>query len=358
MEDDAVKASLQAAGFTKYEAEAYLALIEHGSMSAIDAAQHSGVPKSRIYDVLRNLESKDLAETYEQNTLRARALDPGSVVDDLRERSKRLDETADELEDLWSRPALDEYDVTLVTRPETVLERTRDFVRAAENEVQIAGSIDQLDALRPVLHEARGRDVVVKLSVCPITDGTEPSVEEFDFEGVATQACFRTLRAPFIALIDRSRTCFSPQSRSGQQFGIVAKNRSLTYVFQWYFLSGLWEEAQIFYSVRRTEPPITYVNIRQCVVDIAPLYHEGATISVSVEGYDNETGDLRRVGGPVVDLVYSETTADNAYPTLSEVSGQVSLFVDSGEEVYSVGGRYAQVEDIELRRLTVESIEK
>jgi sugar-specific transcriptional regulator TrmB len=357
MNSGVVRGSLRDSGFTQYEADAYLVLVEQGAMSAMEVAQASGVPKSRVYDVLRDLEGRGLVETYQQSNLRARALDPESVVSDLRERADQFRETADELEERWEQPDIGDYDVTLVKRQDTVIERARTFIRSAENEVQLAVSIEQFDALRPVLHEAYGRDVVVKVSLYPTADGASPPVEECDFERVVTEGCVRDLRAPFVALIDRDKTCFSPHPETGYQFGIIANNRPLSYVFQWYYLTSLWVESEVFYSERRSEPPITYVNIRQCVVDLAPLHHEGESITVSVEGYDTETGELQQFTGQVVDIVYSGVAADRVYPTLSEVSGQVTLYVDTDDEVRSIGGRYAQVEEFELRRLIVESIE-
>lgn len=356
MDKESVRETLQAAGFTQYEADVYLTLVEQGSASATEVAEASGVPKSRVYDTLRDLESDGLIETYKQDSLRARALDPQSVIEDLRTRASSFTETATELEELWEAPDLGEHDVTLVKRLDTVLEQARRFVREAENEVQLAVTSEQYHELRPVLHEAHSRDIVVKVSISPEnnSDGLPPA--DHDFEGVATEVSYRELVTPFVALVDRSKICFSPQPGSGYEFGIVANNRPLAYVFHWYYQTSLWDPWEIVYTTHGTEPPITYVNIRQAIVDVAPLYHEGAEISVTVSGFDTSTGEEREISGTVVDLVYTGSTVDNKYPSLSEVSGKVTIFVDDGEEIHSIGGWYAQVEDLELRRLTVEAI--
>jgi sugar-specific transcriptional regulator TrmB len=355
MDQETVRETLQDAGFTQYEADVYLTLVEQGSASAIEIAEASGVPKSRVYDTLRDLEREGLIETYKQDSLRARALDPQSVISDLREHANSFAETAGRLEELWEAPDLGEHDVTLVKRLDTVLEQARRFIREAENEVQLAVTPDQYHELRPVLHEAHSRGIVVKLSLSP-ENGEELQTNGHDFENVATEVSYRELVTPFVVLVDRSKICFSPQPGSGYEFGIVANNRPLAYVFHWYFQTSLWDPWEIVYTTHGTEPPITYVNIRQAIVDIAPLYHEGAEITVTASGFDTATGEEREITGAVVDLVYTGSTVDNKYPSLSEVSGKVSIFVDDGEEVHSIGGWYAQVEDLELRRLTVDSI--
>ncbi|WP_129115913.1 TrmB family transcriptional regulator [Halegenticoccus tardaugens] len=356
MELDLVRDTLEKAGFTQYEADAYLTLVRKGATSATEVAETSGVPKSRIYDVLRDLERKGLVETYKQNSLQARALDPDSIISDLRSRAESFTDTADELKELWSAPALGEHDVTLVKRLETVTERAVHFIRSAEIEIQLAISPSQFHELRPFLLEAHNRDVFIKLSITSTETPTDELDQRFDFDGVATEVSLRDLSVPFLTLVDRSKICFSPQPGSGYQFGIVANNHPLAYVFHWYFEASLWEPWEIVYTTRDTEPPITYVNIRRCVVDVAPLYHEGADITVTATGLDTETGEEKTVTGTIVDLVYTGSTVNNRYPSLSEVSGQVSIFIDDGKEIYGIGGRFAQIEDLELSRLTIDSI--
>ncbi len=357
MDVDVVRKSLQNAGFSQYEALVYVALVRRGAASAVTVAEESGVPKSRVYDVLRDLEAEDLIETYKQDSLHARALSPDSIIAALREQANSFSEAADELRDMWEASDLDDHDLTIVKRFETVVERTKSLIRTAENEIQLAGTTAQYDELRPVLHEAYGRGVFIKLSLYR-PEGSRSTIDtEFEFENTASEVCSRDLPTPFVALIDRSQTCFAPQRGSGYEFGILATNRPLTYVFHWYYQTSLWDNWDVVYSTRGSSPPITYVNIRQCVVDIAPLYHEGAIIEVRAEVSDTESGDVHAISGRVVDLVYTRSRSANIYPALSDISGQVSIFIDDGDRTHSLGGWYAKVEDFELRRLTIESIE-
>ncbi|MCO8244876.1 TrmB family transcriptional regulator [Haladaptatus sp. AB643] len=357
MEQTVSLQALQNAGFTQYEAEVYLEILKRGSASAIDLANASNVPKSRVYDVLRDLESDGHVEIYKQDNLRARVLDPDAVIADLRQRAESFADTADELDDLWDEPELTENDLTVVKRLETVIERARQYIRTAENEVRLAVLPEQFHELRPVLHEAHDRDIFIKLSLSPSMDGSLPPDDYLDFENTTSEVCYREFLTPFVVIVDHSRVCFAPQRGSGTEFGIIADNRQLTYVFHWYFQTTLWDSFETIYSVHDASPPLTYVNIRQCVADIAPLFHEGATIQLTARGYDRVTGEERHVSGRVTDLIFSGPTTDNTYPALCEVSGQVSIFVDDGETTHSIGGWLPQVEDIELERLTIESIE-
>ncbi len=59
--DDAIGV-LRELGLTGYEARVYLALLDSGQFSASQAADHSGVPRQRVYDVLSSLVSRGLVE--------------------------------------------------------------------------------------------------------------------------------------------------------------------------------------------------------------------------------------------------------------------------------------------------------
>lgn len=67
----------------------------------------SEVPGPRIYDVLRSLADREYVETYEQDTLRARAHSPADVLDDLRGRADRFESAAEEIEERWEQPGLE-----------------------------------------------------------------------------------------------------------------------------------------------------------------------------------------------------------------------------------------------------------
>src|SRR3712207_3431467 len=50
-------------GLTGYEIRVYLSLLDRGSMTAADISKKSGVPYSKIYEVLNSLEEKGWLES-------------------------------------------------------------------------------------------------------------------------------------------------------------------------------------------------------------------------------------------------------------------------------------------------------
>src|SRR5690606_22780106 len=54
---------LQQLGFTAYEAKVYLALLSRPGSTGYEVARHSGVPRSKVYEVLEKLTAMDVVHT-------------------------------------------------------------------------------------------------------------------------------------------------------------------------------------------------------------------------------------------------------------------------------------------------------
>ena len=90
----------------RYEAKAYLTLVKMGSMKAVELAEFSGIPRGRIYDVLRSLEAKGLVNRrdhfYEAvNPRRALARIGQRKLVEALDAMRRIEELAEELENSY-----------------------------------------------------------------------------------------------------------------------------------------------------------------------------------------------------------------------------------------------------------------
>lgn len=61
-------AKLQSLGLTEYQARAYLALLEHHPVTGYELAKHSGIPRSKIYEVLDRLQSDQLVMSVQRDS--------------------------------------------------------------------------------------------------------------------------------------------------------------------------------------------------------------------------------------------------------------------------------------------------
>jgi len=356
MKDEELVEILEDAGLSPYQAEAYVTLLALGNASATDVADACDVPDPRIYDVLRDLESKGYVETYQQDSLTARAHDPCEVLEDLRARSSEYLDAAEEIEERWNEPAVTEHEVSIVKRFDTVLNRAKTLVGEAETQVQFAGHVDQLREMADELAAAHDRGVTVKLSLWTDDDrGALP--DESELSGVCTEARYRDIPSPFVVIVDRTSTSFAPNQGSTNEYGVLVSDRTYTFVFHWFFLTALWESWETVYTERTADSTRTYVDIRYCVRDLETLLNEGATVTVTVRGYETETNEPRAVEGVVTDVTYSgdPTEYDQQLP-LSHLSGRVSLIVDTGSELVDVGGWGAVLEEMEAETITIDDV--
>src|SRR6266498_769611 len=68
--------NLEDFGISKYEARAYITLLEKGILGAIEIAYYSNLPRTKIYTTLKKLEKKGLSMIVNQKPLSASAVSP------------------------------------------------------------------------------------------------------------------------------------------------------------------------------------------------------------------------------------------------------------------------------------------
>jgi predicted transcriptional regulator len=88
-------------GLTEYEARAYVATVSVGEGGISDISQQSGIPRSRVYDIMERLAAKGFVEVGAMKPLRYRAVDPDQVTKQIRaEFSRTADTVQSSLQDL------------------------------------------------------------------------------------------------------------------------------------------------------------------------------------------------------------------------------------------------------------------
>jgi len=348
--------TLEDAGLSPYQADAYVTVLELGSAPVTRIADASGVPDPRIYDVLRDLESAGYIETYEQESLYARANSLDEITEDLRTRANRFTEATEEIERRWNEPSVEQSTVSIVTRFETVIKNADEFIRDADTQVNVSLGVEHFERLRPALRAATENGVRVNLSVHTPNGDAESLPDAEDLAEVCSEARHRRLPSPFVVIVDRTRTCFAPHAGSTNEYGVLVDDRTHTYVFHWYFLTTQWDTWEPIYTALDDDPPIDYIDIRYCVRDVAPLLRDGDTVRVRIEGTDTDTGADRVVEGPLSEVIVTGDD-DVAAETVASYGGRVALVVETDDGPVEVGGWGAMVEAVEAHRITVVSVE-
>jgi predicted transcriptional regulator len=161
-----VISALQQLGLSQYESRAYVGLVRHPEVTAYELAKQSGIPPSKVYEVLERLRAKQLVGVIETGgPPRYAPLDPGEAVARYRRSYEELlDRVEDKLETISSAAPTGNGYVWNLQGEEAVLSKAHQMIAAAEEELLTALWPQQLDRLRESLVAAERRGT--KVAVC------------------------------------------------------------------------------------------------------------------------------------------------------------------------------------------------
>lgn len=172
-------------GLTSYETQAYLALVEKGSMAASQVSEYSNVPYSKIYESLNSLEKKGWIETKKG---RPTQYYPKSPSEALQVAKLRLEEMMkgweqvirEELLPLYERREFREKpDIWILRGEHNVLAKLEEMLMRAGRELMVAVPTFSRGLVKigvPMLRGLRGREV--KFLFMAARDAVEPDILE------------------------------------------------------------------------------------------------------------------------------------------------------------------------------------
>ena len=132
---------LQNLGLKEYEARCFTALTRLPSGTAREISETSDVPRTRVYEAVRVLESQGLVEVHQGNPQYFRAVGVDEAVTVLANRySSRIDELDQALHGIGSRAGSDDRDaheVWSLTGASSIAARANEMIRAGNGEVVI-----------------------------------------------------------------------------------------------------------------------------------------------------------------------------------------------------------------------------
>jgi len=320
----------------EYEIEAYLAVLEHGELTASEIADRTEIPQPRVYDTVRSLSDRGLVELRESRPMKIVAVAPDDAFGNVQQ---SLDDLVSELEARYTAPARDTEAVSLVKSRSTILRYFEEIIEDAEYELVLSLTPDLLRRFRDDLAAALDDGVSIDLLVTPASRAPDPS--EFDYQEVATVArARRGITSPVLAVADGNYSIYATQDAlrdDRDRYGVIFNRSALGFLVSGFFGTVLWSTAETLVTDGKRRPfPRRYASIRRAVKDVREL--EGPFYA-SITGRDIETGDPVIVEGEV------ETT------TFEETEEVASLRLKTDDGVLEVGGLVAALEDVEAQEI-------
>ncbi len=324
--------------FGEYETEAYITILEHGSLTASEIADKTDIPQPRVYDTVRSLADIGLVELHESRPMRVVAIDPEEAFTQVR---STLDDLVAGLAERYVTPARNDEVVSLVKSRQTIFRYIEEVIAAAEYELVLALTPDLLARYEELLVEKREAGVAIELLVAPAADIPDP--DEYDYERVATAARSRRgVTTPVVAVADGEYSVYKPQeavSNEEDRYGVIFNRSELGFLVSGFLNTVVWTSGKTLVETGHDRPfPRRYATIRRCLTDLA---NQDGDFYLTVEGRRVETGKQCTIQGKIV---------DRAVGTNRETA---ALTVDTGDELVDVGGQLAALEDVEAYEIVV-----
>lgn len=141
MIEESLFVKLQSFGLNKYEAKAYVALLNIGTSNAYNISKTSGIPRARIYDTLETLTSRGVVmlEESTDGTKNYTALPASVFLEQAREKwTNTYNHVEKELKAIESQDKKDDTYVSTVRGEKNILAFCRNLIRDAKQKVIIS----------------------------------------------------------------------------------------------------------------------------------------------------------------------------------------------------------------------------
>jgi sugar-specific transcriptional regulator TrmB len=342
MTNDDLQRTLAAVGarfdFGEYETEAYVAVLEHGRLTASEIADTTDIPQPRVYDTVRSLAEHGFVEIHESRPMQVVAIDPTEAFGDVQ---ATLDDLVDDLERRYTSPSKGAEAVSLIKSRRTILRYLEDVITTAEYELVVSLTPDLLARFEDELADRREDGVTIDLLLAPAA--AVPDAEAYDYARVASVVrARRGVTTPVAAVADGEYSIYAAREavRNGRErYGVIFNRSELGFLVSGFLNTVVWESAATVIERPADRPyPRRYASIRRCVQDLAD--HD-ERLYATVRGRDVETGDRRTICGEISDVAVGRNRA----------TASLTVRTDDGD--VAVGGQAAAFEDIEASEIVV-----
>lgn len=172
MLSDKAKRAMEVIGLTSYEIKAYTTLLTEGPLTAQELSARSGVPYSKIYEVLGKLEEKGWIESDNSRPTKFYPRSPATALESMRMRIESEMREAEgvimsELMPLYNKSGIKERPEIWVLRGfYNIVAKVKEVILASEKELLIAlpavaSSISK--QMQPLLRELKDKGVRIAI---------------------------------------------------------------------------------------------------------------------------------------------------------------------------------------------------
>jgi sugar-specific transcriptional regulator TrmB len=149
--------------FTEYEAKAYLTLLEESPLTGYAVAKNSGVPRSRIYEVLDSLTIRGDILVSPGNTPQYTPVPAKELIKNRRREAEENFELAEKSLAEFERSAHDRENIWNITGRNEILDKVKDCILSAKKRILLEVWKEEFEELESELRHAAKRGVNVTI---------------------------------------------------------------------------------------------------------------------------------------------------------------------------------------------------
>ena len=309
MREEEIIEKLQRLGLTKYESLAYITLLKLGPSKATDITKESGIPHTRVYDVLSSLHRKGFVDVMQGTPRLYKPVNPEVVLEKIKEEIvqdiEALKESflelyrevhGEELPEIWTIQGFD-----------NTLERAEYVIRSAKHEALINTPLEFLELLKK---EIKGKRDVIFVIVSNFTE--IPDWLKGDNIVLARSGGAPWLMASWI-IGDMDYALFFgalPQDKRKEKFySFWAKSPRIIQNYMHWFYTIYFDNSEVIkpLNYEALSKPLSVVNIRTL---ITILKHAELPRKAEVVGRIIDTKEPVTLDGEIIDYEYTPLTAN------------------------------------------------
>ena len=235
-------------GFSQYEISCYLALIANHPLNGSQLSKFSGVSRSRIYDVLRNMTKKGLVLELDSGLYVP--LPPDELMRRVRDQfESNFSTLKDQLEEAFQEPAY-EY-IWIIRGHEAVMKKAKEMIASSTRELYVRLFPTEAQILEDDLHEASARDVNVRyiaMGETPLTfeiQVTHPDSDTLvDTIGGRSFDIISDKSESLVGIFENGNEDHSPFNWTRNRWFIIANRDSVRHDFYHYYLHKTYDLKQ------------------------------------------------------------------------------------------------------------------
>ncbi|MFW9906386.1 MAG: TrmB family transcriptional regulator [Candidatus Thorarchaeota archaeon] len=335
-------ALLRRLGLTKYEIQAYIALVSMGpqTISQLTGSESkTGIPQPRAYDVLGSLVKYGLVEEcttgkMKRRTKIFRAIPPKEGLNNLMTFFLYAkDKALSQLETLMLKEESSYGGIWEISSKEYIVRAAKRVIKRAQYEILIVGELNFLKKIIPTIKSIqRQKQILVSIITKSERNGqVEEILEWIKFSKIRYRPAF----SMGYIVVDRLRAL---QWTRNMSIGQEIENIEVIHTLIDHFFFSNWHLGRsltdIYNKGLQRRYPLTTINIQTAIDEIEFLFQQNHIPYVEVSGTIITTGKKKNLKGKVI---RSEKNWG---------AGTFSIIMNSNGKEWSVGGMLASIEDI------------